>query len=160
MGDASTEVGRSDYALFEYLAACEMNYANSCVPTAHMSGKRDDIGSFLDAERHVVSVLPKRFDVAKISLPKTSASIDPGPLMTPEVRDMYENPELLRIPDERGLGSVRINGSQSEWRKLLRRLDKSRSSYSEIVQGDELAQDFLLYLSIRSLRGQFAIVEA
>ena len=41
--------------------------------------------------------------------------------MTRDVRAMYENLEVLEIPDERGLGSGRINGSQSEWKKLLRR---------------------------------------
>ena len=57
--DARTEVGSADKSLFEYLAACEMNYAISVVSTGHVRGKKEDIGSFLVTEWHVVSVLPK-----------------------------------------------------------------------------------------------------
>ena len=75
MDDAQTQVGRSDNALFEYLAACEMNYANYFMPSGHVRGKREDIGSFLVAEGHVVSGLPKPFRADKISLPKSRRAL-------------------------------------------------------------------------------------
>ena len=63
---------------------------------------------------------PKPFSAARVSLPATSAAIDPRHLLNAEMRNAYENPPPSGLP---GAGRGRINGAEKEWHDLLTRLD-------------------------------------